>query len=123
MNELTMALLDISTSQLRLSSTRGPSLWLEVKDDPDERGERFDFQIERCGHNVVIQPTCNAALQWLYFHLPQDCPRANGAGFLLSADESTDVVAAMARDGLLSEEDYVYNMNAEERDRMAGERR
>ena len=26
MNELTMALLDISTSQLRLSSTRGPSL-------------------------------------------------------------------------------------------------
>ena len=30
-------------------------------------------------------------------------------------------IEGLARDGLLSEEDYVYAMNAEERDRHAGE--
>lgn len=122
MNELTMTLLDIATTTLHgLNNSRGPNLWNEVKDDSSAYGKNYDFEILRHGSNTVINPVCNAALQWLYFHLPQDCPRWGANGFKLDASEAGPVIERMLEDGLISEDEYVFNMNAEQRDQHAGE--
>ena len=84
-------------------------------------GNCFDYIILRRGGNTVIDPTSEAALQWLYRHLPEDCPRYGGQGFVIESEFVHDVLESMAVNGLLSEDDYVYAMNAEDRDRHQGE--
>jgi len=120
MNHLSLALIDIGSSALRLlDSNIGPNLWDAVKDDPSEFGNNFDFTVNHQG--TVIDPVSNAALQWCYYHLPEDCPRWGRVGFAIETRYVADILAGMRRDGLMSEQEYVYNMNAEEQDRLAGD--
>lgn len=120
----TMALLDIATTYLHgLNNTRGPNMWLEVKDDPNAYGRDWDYEIIRMGQHTVINPVCNAALQYCYYKLPQDCPRYGAVGFKLSMLEAQLVMRDMAANGLKSEDEYIYAMNAEDRDRHQGELR
>ena len=102
-----------------LASTDGINNWDTIT--PADFGFSFDFIIERHGSVTVLDPTSKAALEWFYKHLPADCPRWGKLGFVVESNYVNDVLEGMARDGLLSEEDYVFAMNAEERDRHAGE--
>lgn len=123
-NETSMAMLDIATTMLHgLNNTRGPSMWETIKDDRGAYGDSYDFEIIRAGSVTVINPTCDAALHWCYHHLPEDCPRWGAVGFAVETNYVGDVIEGMIRDGLLSEEEYIYNMNAEDRDRHQGENR
>ena len=99
MTDLTMTLLDISTSSLTLNTTIGPNLWEEVKDDPNAHGDRFDYTVAHHHSLVVVDPVSNAALQWLYAHLPADCPRWASACWLTSgsAPKSTVIFSPYVR--------------------------
>ena len=99
----------------------GPNTWDQVT--AADFGFSFDYIIERHGNRVVIDPTSHAALQWCYKHLPEDCPRWGKLGFVIERQYIDPILHAMARDGLLSEEEYVFNMTMEERDRHQGENR
>ena len=107
------------THILKEIATIGPNQWDSVTND--DFGFSFDYIIERHGSVTILDPTSRAALQWFYRHLPEDCPRWGKLGFAVESNYVNDVLEGLARDGLLSEEDYVYAMNAEERDRHAGE--
>jgi hypothetical protein len=100
---------------------RGPSKWLEIHDDSTKYGKDFDFRIM---DGDVFMPVCEAAKQWAYYVLPEGLDRysdldgnhgwriPNGLPVLLDAAE---------RDGLLSEEQYVENMNENDNAMRAGE--
>lgn len=120
--ETSMALLDIATTTLHgLNNERGPNQWEDVKDDRGAYGDTHDYEIVRAGSITVINPVCDAALHWCYYHLPEDCPRWGAVGFAIETNYVGAILEAMAEDGLLSEEEYVYNMNAEDRDRRQWE--
>lgn len=104
---------------LKEISAIGPNKWNEITED--DFAFSFDYIIERHGSITILDPTSRAALEWLYAHLPEDCPRWGKLGFAVESNYVNDVLEGMARDGLLSEEEYVFSMNAEERDRHAGE--
>ena len=97
----------------------GPNQWDSIT--PDDFGFKFDYIVEGHGSLTVIDPTSRAALQWLYAHLPEDCPRWGKLGFCVESNYVADILDGMARDGLLSEQGYVDAMSAEERDVHAGE--
>ncbi len=103
-----------------LNNSAGPHNWYNVL--AKDFDFSFDYIIERHGSITIIDPTSRAALEWLYCHLPEDCPRWGKLGFAIESKFVADILEGMARDGLMSEEDYTFNMNAEERDRHAGER-
>lgn len=105
---------------IALACTDGINKWDAIT--PEDFGFEFDFIIERHGSMTVLDPTSEAALQWMYKHLPADCPRWGKLGFCVETQYVGDVLERMACDGLLTEDDFILNMNAEERDRHAGER-
>jgi hypothetical protein len=111
--------LDAMKLAAHLKREQGPNNWYNLL--AKDFDFSFDYIIERHGSITIIDPTSRAALEWLYAHLPEDCPRWGKLGFAVESNFVGDILEGMARDGLLSEEEYVYAMNAEERDRMAGE--
>ena len=121
MNDLTKALINIALPDEFPKCKAGPNRWAEIT--PDDYGHLFDYRIIRRGGMTVIDPCSEAALQWLYAHLPPDCPRWGSEGHVVESKYVGEVLEAMARDKLLSEDDYTYAMNAEDRDRHQGEDR
>ena len=99
----------------------GPNRWDEVKDDPKHYGDTFDYEIYDHAADQIIYPVCNAALQWCYKHLPEDCPRWMGAGYKVNHTELKYITEAMARDGLISEDEYVANMSENDNLMRSGE--
>lgn len=95
-----------------LHNERGPSTWEEV--GPADFGTQFDFDIEDHGSIVVIDAYSNAALQWLYYHLPEDCPRWGAKGFAIEANYVADILLAMEIDGLMSRAAYERAMEEEQ---------
>ena len=102
-----------------LNNRQGPNNWYDIL--AKDFDFSFDYIIERHGSITILDPTSRAALEWLYCHLPEDCPRWGRLGFAVKTNYVGDVLEGMARDGLMSEEEYVFAMNAEERDLHAGE--
>ena len=98
----------------------GPNAWDDVT--ADDFGFCFDYITQPLGESkTIIDPTSVAALQWLYRHLPEDCPRYGKLAFVVESVYVNDVLKRMGEDGLVSEAEYADAMNAEERDRHAGE--
>ncbi len=97
----------------------GPNTWDNVQ--PEDFGKDFDYITTGHGTIVVIDPVSPAAVQWLYRHLPEDCPRWGALGFVVESRYVLDVMAGMKRDGLTSQLEYDEAMANEERDRHAGE--
>ena len=97
----------------------GPNSWDQIT--KADFGLCFDYRIIRRGGNTIIDPSSNAALEWLYRFLPADAPRYGGVGYVIESRYVSEILEAMAQDGLLSEDDYIYNMNMEEQDQHAGE--
>jgi len=101
-----------STLEASLRGERGPSTWEEI--GPADFGTQFDFDIEDHGSIVVIDAYSNAALQWLYYHLPEDCPRWGAKGFAIEANYVADILLAMEIDGLMSRAAYERAMEEEQ---------
>ena len=101
-----------STLEASLRGERGPSTWEEI--GPADFGTLFDFDIEDHGSIVVIDAYSNAALQWLYYHLPEDCPRWGAKGFAIEANYVADILLAMEIDGLMSRAAYERAMEEEQ---------
>lgn len=95
-----------------LNNRPGPNNWYNVL--AKDFDFSFDYIIERHGSITILDPTSKAALEWLYAHLPEDCPRWGKLGFAIETNFVADILHGMARDGLMSEEEYVYNMDVEE---------
>lgn len=111
-----------------LKTSPGPNRWDEIT--KDDFAKDFDYVINRQGSITVIDCLSEAALQWCYRHLPEDCPRWGARGFAIEWRFAADIIKGMGQehelaDGskqrLISDEEYEFNMAAEERDRMAGE--
>jgi len=64
-----------------LKVSPGPNLWSEI--GPDDFGTEFDYETYDHGDTTVFYPVSNAALQWCYAFLPEDCPRWHGLGFVI----------------------------------------
>lgn len=95
-----------------LNNKPGPHNWYNVL--AKDFDFSFDYIIERHGSITILDPTSRAALEWLYCHLPEDCPRWGKLGFAVETNFVNDILHDMAADGLMSEEEYVFNMNAEQ---------
>jgi len=134
MTDLNRTLVDIavSTGHLEISAVGfskllsealqrppGPNKWDEMQ--PEDFGPQHDFDIEDHGSIVVFDCDSRAALHWCYKHLPDDCPRWGGTGFAIEHRFIGPIIEGARRDGLMSRQDYEEAMNAEERDRYAGE--
>lgn len=99
-----------------LKTKPGPNLWETVKLDTRNYGRDYDFEIYDHGDTFVVYPTCEAALQWCYRFLPEDCPRWGAKGFVV---EQTDLIVRQMREhGLISEEEYASNMLDDETKRQ-----
>lgn len=104
---------------LRDNSTIGPNHWADVT--PGDFGKDFDYKVIRLGAKTVVDPVSTAALQWLYAHIPEGVERYGALGHIVETKRVDEVLTAMAAANLISEEEYIYGMNAEDRDRHAGE--
>ena len=90
----------------------GPNEWDKVTEG--DFGLSFDYITEAHGNLTVLDPTSRAALQWLYRHLPEDCPRFGKLGFIVETEYVPAILERMSQDGLLSEADYEEAMNIEQ---------
>lgn len=107
---------------LREIAQVGPHCWNDIT--PDDFSLSFDYIVQPLGESrTIIDPTSEAALQWLYKHLPEDCPRYGKLAFVVETQYLAAILERMYEDGLLNEAQYVENMENNERDQHAGERR
>lgn len=106
------ALLSIASSQ-----RPGPNEWDDIT--KDDFSFSFDYIIERHVDITVLDPTSRAALQWMYRHLPEDCPRWGKLGFCIENEHVGQILEHMAADGLMSESQYVEAMNEEQQKQFA----
>ena len=90
----------------------GPNSWDKVKDDQSVKD--FDFWVKDHHIGTIIYPIDERALQWLYRHLPEDCPRWGALGFVVETNYLTPILQGMSHDGLISEDEYVKNMQEQE---------
>ena len=123
---LTDTLKDIATPIGRdvldiLKGPPGPNRWDEITED--DYGRLFDYRIIRRGGTTVIDPCSEACLQYLYRFLPENCPRWGSLGHVVETKYLDEVLHHMAENKLVSEDEYIYSMNAEDRDRHQGENR
>lgn len=106
---MSRSLKELSTA---LACTSGINDWDGIS--AADFGMSFDLIVEDHGSVVVLDPTSRAALQWMYKHLPADCPRWGKLGFCVEANYVGDVLEGMAADGLVTEAMYVRNMEEQE---------
>ena len=93
----------------------GPNRWDEVKDDPKHYGKNFDYRIM---DGDVFIPCCVAAQEWVrkqvgetqHWYSDLDgflgVKMGKGQGYYQGM-----FLKAAARDGLLSEEEYIQSMS------------
>lgn len=98
-----------------LNNTPGPSNWEEVT--VSDFGPEQDFDTEDHGSIVVFDCYSNAALQWCYAHLPEDCPRWGAHGFAIEEKFVGAIIEGARRDGLMSRQDFEAAMNEEQEQR------
>lgn len=92
-------------SYLNIQSRKpGPHLWDDVQ--PSDFGPEWDYELENHITRWIITPISEAALQWLYYHLPEHCPRYGAKGFIVEAEFVNLVVKGMTRSKLMSPEKY-----------------
>jgi hypothetical protein len=103
------ALLELRT---RKADTRLVNEWSGIT--PEDFGFSFDVIVERHVDMTILDPTSQAALQWLYRHLPADCPRWGKLGFVIENDQVSRILNHMADDGLKTEAEYTRAMNEEQ---------
>ena len=96
----------------RLASPIGPNEWEKIT--KSDFSFSFDYIVENHGSITIIDPTSEAALQWLYRFLPEDCPRWGKLGFAIETNYVGQILEAMSADGLKSESDYVEWMHQEQ---------
>ena len=117
MSTLNKVLRDIAAPQfgpmddheLRFPQCRpGPNDWDNITHE--DFGPEHDFELYDQSSIWIFYPVSNAALQWLYRHLPEDCPRWGAKGFAIEARYIEDVVAGARKAGLMSEEDFEWAM-------------
>ena len=87
-----------------LNNEVGPNSWDDV--GPGDFGPQHDFDTENHGSIIVLDCYSNAALQWCYRYLPQDCPRWGAQGFAIEANYVADILVAMEVEGLMSREAF-----------------
>lgn len=105
---------------LPTGENRGPHRWDEIT--KEDFAKDFDYVIQREGSVTILICKSEAALQWCYAHLDQDGPRWGVKGFVVETNRYLNpILHGMANANLVSDEEYEYNMNADERDRHAGE--
>lgn len=92
-----------------LDNTIGPNNWDDI--GPEDFGPEHDFDIEDHGSIVIVDCYSNAALQWCYKHLPQDCPRWGATGFAIEARYVGAIIEGMRRDALMTRQDFEEVMN------------
>lgn len=105
----------------QLNNEPGPNKWDEMTPADFAPKAKYDYIVEGHGSITVIDPVGVAALQWLYAHLPEDCPRWGKFGFAIETNFVGDVLEGMGRDGLMSSAEFDEAMAANERDSYAGE--
>ena len=74
---------------------QGPNGWANMTSC--DFGPRWDFELEDHITKWVFTPVSNAALQWCYAHLPEDCPRYGARGFLIEAEHIKGVTGGARR--------------------------
>ena len=89
----------------------GPNNWHQVQNDDSARGRYYDYELLDQGDETVIVPACEAALQWLYRFLPEDCPRWGACGFKVETKWLKLIQRQMHADNLIAEEEYAAEMN------------
>ena len=93
----------------QMSKEPGPNRWDDIQ--PEDFGPEHDFELEDHDTFWLVTPVSEAALQWVYRYLPEDCPRWGAKGFKIEADYITLLVARMRQDNLMSRQDYENIMN------------
>lgn len=91
-----------------LDSTQGPNNWDSITSS--DFGPQHDFTLEDYVSIFIFTPVSEAALQWCYAHLPEDCPRWGSRGFAIEHRYIEDIVRGARRDGLMSVTDYEQAM-------------
>ena len=92
----------------KFEAIQGPHRWHEMKGG--DFGPEHDFELEDHGTLVIFDPISEAALQWCYAHLPEDCPRFSTSAFLIEQEHIKGVVGGARRDRLMSRQDYIDAM-------------
>ncbi len=104
-----------------LARVRGPNNWDTIVDE--DFGPTWDFEIENHINLFIITPVSEAALQWCYAHLPEDCPRWGARGHVVEHSFIEPIVAHMRRDHLMTPEDYERAMEENHTLMLQGEER
>ena len=115
--DLRSVLIDIATPD-PLQSPPGPNDWDNI--GPEDYGPEHDFEVSDEGSIFIFTPISNAAFQWCYKHLPEDCPRW-GVGFAIEHRFIDAIVEGAKRDNLMSEWDYEQAMNEMNEQRLQRE--
>lgn len=95
-----------------LNNIEGPNTWDQI--GPEDFGPQHDFDLENHITTVVLDCYSNAALQWCYKHLPEDCPRWGATGFVIESHYIEGIILAMEVDGLMSRTAYDWAMAEEQ---------
>jgi len=103
---------------ITLSRAPGPNNWAEV--GPCDFGPQEDYFVIDHGEFSVFCPVSNAAIQWCYAKLPEDCPRY-GLGFKIETKALPAILKSAERDRLMSEQEYADAMNENEQLMRSGE--
>ena len=103
----------------KISAIQGPHRWNEIT--LSDFGPEHDFELEDHLTTVIFDPISDAALQWCYAHLPEDCPRFGTRGFIIESEHIKGVVGGACRDGLMSVLDYVTAMEENHNAMQQGE--
>ena len=118
MTDLNKALRAITLAQgvIPLVCPAGPNDWDSVS--CKDFGPEHDYTVERPNDLIVVTPVSNAAMQWCYRHIEEGADRW-GVGWVVPAEHFDSLVAAMDRDGLMSQVQYENAMEEMNAQRLA----
>ena len=104
-----------------LRSARGPNNWDTIV--AADFGPEWDFELENHQSLWIFTPVSEAALQWCYAHLPDDCPRWGAKGFVIEHRYIENIVRGARNDKLMLPEDYKQAMEESHAESLQGEPR
>lgn len=90
----------------------GPNEWDLVTQD--DYGSSFDYEVLDHDTHVVYFPVCKAAREWGNRHLPEWLDRWGTHGWKIPKKAWPAVQTSLQRDKLISEDEYVEAMNADQ---------